>query len=305
MKDDQIPVHQLDHTEPTVIQHPEEDMTVLARWLQRGMEQGARFWLLLGGVIVALVAIAVLTSGLAAGKTGTSEAWLEVTQAKTVEDRLKIATEHPNTPVALWAKLLSAQEEYTNGVNDLTSGSRKETSGPRLLKALKLFQEVAKEASNDSTQRLVALFGAARTLEARNELPDAIEQYREVATKFPNTPEAKQALALAKALEEPVNIEFYKELYAYKPPANQPPAGSGIGDAGSLFKNLVPPSGSMTKSPGADIPVPADLAAPPATTTPNPVTPPPVETPKTEVPKTETPKVEAPKAEVPKVEAPK
>ena len=30
-------------------------MTILARWLQRGMEQGPRFWLLLGGVVVALV----------------------------------------------------------------------------------------------------------------------------------------------------------------------------------------------------------------------------------------------------------
>ena len=99
------------------------------------------------------------------------------------------------------------------------------------------------------------MFGAARALEARNELPEAIEQYRLVATKFPNTPEAKQALELAKALEEPVNVTFYKELYAYKPPASPgagsgsliPPGstfGSGTGPGSSLdsiLKNMLPP----------------------------------------------------------------
>jgi hypothetical protein len=302
MQDEQLPVHQLEHAEPTVIHKPEEDMTLLARWLQRGIEQGARFWFLLGGVIVVLVAVAVLTSGVVASKSTVSEAWNELTQAKTVEERLKIAGEYPETPVALWAKLQSAQEEYAYGIEDLTSGTRNATAGSRLLKALKLFQEVAKEAPKDSPQRLGAMFGAARTLEARNELTEAIEQYREVATKFPNTPEAKQALAFAKALEEPVNIQFYKELYAYKAPAN--PEGGGIGGPGSMFNGLLPPpgSGNGLRSPLLDMPVPSGLDAPPTST---PTVPPPVETPKAEAPKPEAPKTEAPKPEVPKTEAPK
>jgi hypothetical protein len=291
MKDEQIPVHQLDHAEPIVIHQPQEDMTVLARWLQRGMEQGIQFWLMVGGVIVILVALAVLTSGLAASRTTATQAWGELLQAKTVEDRLEVAKANPDTAVALWAKLLSAQEEYTYGVDDLTAGNRKETVGPRLSKALQLFQEVAKEAPKDSSQTLAALFGVARTLEARNELAEAIEKYRELATKFPNAPEAKQSLALAKALEEPINQQFYKELYTYKPPANPSPGG-GLGGPGSMFNGLMPPTG-----PGAvgrpsllDLPAPSDLDAPPTTTTPK-VTPP-AEAPKVEAPKTEMPKVE-------------
>jgi hypothetical protein len=291
MKDDQIPVHQLEHAEPTVIHHPEEDMTILARWLQRGMEQGSRFWLMVGGFVVVLAAIAVLTSGLVASRSASSEAWGELTRAKTVEDRLEIAKAHPDTPVSLWAKLLSAQEEYVNGIDDLTSGTRKETAGPRLSKALQLFQEVAKEAPKDSSQTLGALFGVARTLEARNELTEAKEKYREVATRFPNAPEAKQALALAKALEEPVNIQFYKELYAYKAPAN--PAPGGIGGPGSIFNNLIPPPGSSSRSPLLDMPVPTDLDAPPAS---NLKVPAPAETSKTEAPKPEAPKIETPPA---------
>jgi tetratricopeptide (TPR) repeat protein len=284
----------LEHAEPTVIHNPEQDMTILARWLQRGMEQGSRFWLLLGGVIVVLFALAILSSGIMATKSTTNDAWIDLTQAKTVEDRLKIAEAHANTPVALWAKLQSAQEEYAYGIDDLTSGTRLTTAGPRLAKALKLFQEVAKEAPKDSSQMLGAMFGAARTLEARNELSLAIEQYRELATKFPNTPEAKQSLMLAKALEEPVNIQFYKELYAYKAPTNALPGGPG--DPSSFLNGALPPLGSGAKSPGASFPVPPGLDAPPTTT---PTIPPPAETPKAEAPKTQAPKAETPKAEAP------
>ncbi len=319
MKDEHAPVHQLEHSEPTVIHHPEQDMTVLARWLQHGMEQGPRFWLLLGGVVLVLVAIAALSTGLVAGKASGSEAWLELTQAKTAEDRIKIAEAHPGTPVAGWAKLMSAREEYENGVDDLTTPGRKELAGPRLNKALKLFQEVAKDAGNNTSQAVAGLFGAARTLEAHNELDKAIEQYKLVVERFPDSPEAKQSQVMIKALEEPLNQMFYKELYAYKPPANPTPTSGGapfggLGGPGSLFtppgnfglgqpskksflpENMTPPTG-LDAPPPSTAPTPAleppkdqapkkDEAPTPAPTSP---TPPPTETPKPEPPKAELP----------------
>ena len=318
MKDER-PVHEHEHAEPTVIHHPEEDMTILARWLKHGMEQGTKFWLLVAGVVVVLVAVAVISSGLVAGKSPSGEAWIELTQAKTPEERLKIADAYPDTPAASWARLMSAEEEYTNGIDALTTPGKKELAGPRLKKALELFQQVAKDAPKDSSQALGGMIGAARTLEARNELPEAIEQYRLVASKFPNTPEAKQALELAKALEEPVNATFYKELYAYKPPATP---GAGLGGPGSL----IPPPSSFGTTPGSsinsfvpDIAAPPGLNAPPPSTSPIPApstttipleapkaeTPKATEAPKTEAPKTEAPKTEAPKTEAPKTEAPK
>ena len=300
MKDENAPHHQLDHAEPTVIHHPEEDMTILARWLQRAMEQGVRFWFLAFAAVAAVVGVSALVSGLAAAKSTGSEAWTALTQAKTAEERIKIADAHANSPVSGWAKLLAAQEEYENGVEDLTTPGKKELAGPRLKKALGLFQQVAKEAAKDSSEALGGLYGAARTLEARNELPEAIDQYKLVAERFPKSPEAKQSLELAKALQEPVNQEFYKELYAYKPPAPVPtttqpgmiPGAGSIGAPGSL---LAPPtlpgigSPPATKASSPDLTPPAGLDAPPAT---NP-------TPKPEAAKAETPKAEAPKAEAP------
>jgi hypothetical protein len=324
MKDDHPPVHQLDHAEPTVIHHPEEDMTVLARWLQRGMEQGSRFWLLLGGVVLALVVVAAISSGLVAGKAAGSEAWTELTLAKTPEERLKIAEAHPNTPAAGWAKLLSAREEYENGVDDLTTPGRKELAGARLKKALDLFQQVAKDAGKDTSQAVGGLFGAARTLEARNELDEAIKQYKLVAERFPNTPEAKQSLELIQALEEPMNRDFYKELYAYKPPATPlPPTGmgSGLGGLGGLDSFLKPPDNFGLGQPGrpmgpASTDPPVGIDAPPPSTAPTPALEPPKdqapkkeETPATSpAPATTTTPTPAPSpapADAPKVEPPK
>jgi hypothetical protein len=261
MKEKDQPVHEHEHASPTVIHHPEEDMTVLARWLQRGMEQGTRFWLWVGGVVVALATVAFLSSGVVAGKSAISQAWLDLVPAKTAEDQLKVAEAHPKTPVADWAKLRAAFEEYDNGLVDLTTPGKKETAGPRLKKALELFQQVAEEAPKDSSQALGAAIGVARTLEARNELPEAIKQYKLVASNWPGTPEAKQAEALAKALEDPENATFYKELYAYKPPPGTagnspltlPPGGSGRFDLKSILPDIPAPGG----------PAPADLAPPP------------------------------------------
>ena len=297
MKDEQIPVHQLEHAEPTVIHHPEEDMTILARWLKNGIEQGPRFWYLLGGVLVLLIALLALASGLSSSKSPMAEAWSDLTSAETPEEQLKVAETYPNTPVALWAKLQAARQEYSLGVSDLTSGnSTKVTAaGPRLLKALKLFEEVAKDAPKDSSQMLNALLGAARTLETRNELPEAIQKYRDLATKYPSTPEAKQALAYAKALEDPTAADFYKELYSPKAAAGvSSPAIPNLGDPSSLLNGLLP-KGSTP----ANQPAPPDLPPPPPSSAPK------AEAPKTDAPKADAPKADAPKAEAPKPEAPK
>jgi len=300
MKDDQVPVHEHEHAEPTVIHHPDEDMTILARWLQRGMEQGSRFWLLIGGVVLALVVVSAVSSGLVAGKAAGSQAWTELTQAKTVEDRLKIAESHPNTPAAGWAKLMSAREEYEIGVDDLTTPGKKETAGPRLAKALKLFQEVAKEAGTNSLQAVGGLFGTARTYEARNELDEAIKQYKLVVEKFPKSPEAKTAEELIKALEEPVNQMFYKELYAYKPPTNPvSPSGTGLNKSGGLDSFLNPPSTFGLGQPNKPLlpegmPAPVGLDPPPGSTT-NPA--PTIEPPKDQTPKKDEKPVSTPPTE--------
>jgi len=156
-----------------------------------------------------------------------------LTKAKDVDDRLKVAEDFPKSPAASWARLQVAGARFNEGVEKLTTD--REAGVALLGRALELFREVAKSAARDTPQARLAALGEARTLEARNELKDAIEQYQKVAATWPRTDEAKQAARLAEALTRPENVKFYEQLYAYKAPeAKMPPGGAG------MFDNIFP-----------------------------------------------------------------
>src|SRR4051794_3001398 len=87
--------HEFEHAAPTVIHDPEQDMTILARWLHRGMAQGPKFWYLLGGVVVVVVLVSMLASGLAAGRSSASKAWTELNAAQTPSQKVEVADAYP------------------------------------------------------------------------------------------------------------------------------------------------------------------------------------------------------------------
>jgi len=224
MKDEpRVPVrHQLDHAVPTVIHNPDEDMPLLARWLRRAMENQTRFWSLIAGLVAVVVVLAILANGLSLGTAASDEAWTKIDKVRKPAERVEIAKEFPNTPASRWALLDAANGFYEEGFRDLPAN--RETAGPNLKRAFDLFEQVEREASEDSPQARAAAFGAARTLEARNQLDKAIEKYKQVAKKWPGTEEAKRSEALAKELEKPESVAFYKELYEYKAPEMTLPA---------------------------------------------------------------------------------
>jgi len=271
--------HQHDHAVPTVIHHPEEDLPLLARWLHRAMANPTRFLSLLVGLVVVVLALTVLVSGFSMGKAASDEAWTELDDANTADQRVQVAERFPNTPAERWALLQAASEFYNKGFNDLPVN--RDAAGPELTKALKYFEKVAKDAPKDSPQARAGAFGVARTHEARNQLQKAIEQYEYVAKTWPGSDEAEQSKRLAGVLKEPATAAFYKGLYAFKPlettlpplgqgsfslPTGHPPVGGG-----PLFAPLLPPppppsSSSSTPSPAAgagSTELPADVFAPP------------------------------------------
>lgn len=275
--------HEFEHAAPTVIHDPEQDMTILARWLHRGMARGPKFWYLLGGVVVVIVLVSMLANGLARGRSSVGKAWSELNAAQTPSQKVEVADAYPGSEVARVARLQAATDYFFTATRDLPAN--REAAGPQLQNALKHFQQVAKEAPKDSPEALAAAFGAARTLEARNELPEAIDAYKAVASGWPGTPEAKQAQALAGRLTDPEVVAFYKELYTYKAPsASLPPSLSGLpgfpsdhpplngptvtapplmGPSGSdLLKGLTNPTPGSTL-PALPGPGPLDIAPPP------------------------------------------
>jgi len=119
--------------------------------------------------------------------------------------------------------------------------------------------------------------GKARTLEIRNELPKAIDQYRLVAKQWPGSPEAEEAQQIADKLQGPQAAAFYKELYAYSPTKmTLPPLSTeNLPDlpvpAGPVPVPVAPMAGPTRPS---NVPFgPSKPAAKPAATRPAPVSP--------------------------------
>ncbi len=257
--------HVLEHEVPTVIHNPEEDMNQLRRWIFHLQENPAKFWGILGTIAVVLLGISLISNGGLFGRTAKDEAWTELETAKTAAERVEIANTFPNTPASRWALLQAGTEYYNQGFSELPGN--KDLALPTLKKALDLFQKVAEAAEPDSIQARAATLGIARALEARNELDKAIAQYEKVAANkgWAATEEGKFAAKQAQVLKTPEAATFYKELYAFKPPTVEIPAGGKM-DLNFPLNSLIPPPGASV--PGAST-IPFTLPSlPPTSTTP-------------------------------------
>lgn len=268
--------HQLEHAVPTVIHHPEDDMPVLARWLHQAMSNPTRFWGFVGAAVLVMAVLAVLSTGLSLGGVQSDTAWTSLEAAKTPGERVEVAKDFPDTQAAHWARLQAATEYYNEGFADLPAN--RDAAGAKLQKALDLFQDVSEHAAKDSPLARASALGAARTLEARNQLEKAIKQYDLVAKNWPDTSEGKRAKALAEALRKPENEEFYKELYAFKPSTATLPPGGGLsfpgmppdhppipgGDASSILPPVFPaPLEKSSANEGGKSEMPAPVLLPP------------------------------------------
>ena len=217
--------HQLDHMVPTVIHHPEEKMTALGRLTHHVLQDPKKLstW-----VIVIAAGTLALVAGwnfATRGRSTTTEVWSKLDTAKKAEDRVEIAKQYPNSVASTWALLQAANLYFAEAIKDMPNN--KDVALPNFKKALDLFDRVAREAPKDSFQARAAVLGKARSLEARNELAGAIEQYELVVKNWPGSAEADQARQLAEALQKPEAAAFYKELYAYSPTrVTLPPFGS-------------------------------------------------------------------------------
>jgi tetratricopeptide (TPR) repeat protein len=272
MKDEpRVPIrHQLEHPVPTVIHHPEEDLPLLARWLRRAMENQTRFWSLLFGLVAVVVLLAVLSNGLSLGRATSDEAWTKLELADTPAKRVEVAEDYPNTLASRWALLQAATEFYNRGFNDLPRNI--DAAGPSFKRAAELFERVERESPADGPQARAAAFGGARTMEARNKLDKAIDEYKRVVKTWPDTEEARQAKLFAAELQKPEAAEFYRELYAYKVPEfTLPPEGEMKLPPGHPLLNGLPPSllppppprGGASKAADAALPdLPDDVFAP-------------------------------------------
>jgi tetratricopeptide (TPR) repeat protein len=252
--------HQFDHVVPTVIHNPEEKMTALGRFTHHAMQEPRRYlgWptAIIGGLFLVVVVWKLATGG----PSEVSQAWVRLDTAKTPGDRVELVKDYPNSPAKTWALLQAATEYYNQALADLPNN--RDSAMPAARKALDLFEQVQRESPRDSVQARAAALGKARTLELRNDLPKAIEQYELVAQTWPGASEAEEAKGYAEALRDPQAVAFYKDLHSYSPTrVTLPPYGSETlpfpapGGTSTTPSPAPPPGTTPSPSPGVpDIP---------------------------------------------------
>ena len=221
-----IPVrHQFDHEVPTVIHHPEEKMTALARLTHRVILDPGKYvtWALgILAIVLAIVFAANWTSSAAPRLRRFGPSSIPRPSRRTWPRPPKNT---PARPLPQWALLHAANEYYTTAMGDLPNN--RDVAISNVKRALDLYEQVAKEAPKDSFQARAALFGKARCLEARNELAKAIEQYELVASTWPGFARSRASEETRRSLKKPEAAAFYKELFAYSPPkVTLPPLGN-------------------------------------------------------------------------------
>jgi tetratricopeptide (TPR) repeat protein len=242
-----LPRHEFVEAAPTVIHHPEEKLNDLARVTHRLLEsrgQGLGPWL---AVAVGLVLALGIWNLASTGRTSEAEIWTKMEADKKSEDLLDLAKEYSGTPGAVWALYRAAGNFYLQAMGDMPKN--RDVAMPLFRRALEIYDQVIKEAPDDSPLKRAAALCKARTLEARGELPKAIEQYNLVAQTWSGTPEADEAAQKAKELARPEAVAFYKELFNYKPPRFTLPPENTKSEAA----NAPPPNAFDLPAGGSDV----------------------------------------------------
>jgi hypothetical protein len=261
-KESHAPVKQFEHAEPTVIHHYEDDQTVLERWMWLALDKGRAFWLKIAGGVILVALAALLLGRLRAGDPAVAESWKEVLLATSADEQRKIVDEFPDTKAALWTKLRLAEEQVNRAFIQMPA-SRDEAL-PLLKRASDLFVEVQEDSHDDPTLQMLATYGHARALEARNDLKRARDEYAKVAETWPDTEQGKKSAELVKILDDPDTIAFYKQLYEFKPTEmTLDPAGRGTFN---LPTGHPPLDGPTIPVPGLNDLIKKETAVPPAPT---------------------------------------
>jgi hypothetical protein len=223
--------HTPDDPPATVIHHYEQDQTLLARWIQRLLAQGATFWFLVAGSAAVVLLVGYLLNNLMSGPSTTSRAWTEVMMAGSAEDFQRVAETESETSAGRWAALRAATSRYADALKMLPVD--RETAAPLLKQALEGFEAIEKDPQADPMLQRLAILGSARTLETQDSLPEAIAEYEKIAKQWPDTDDGKAAAKRAIRLKTPEAIAFYKKFATYKAKfgtTTLPPRGKNIID---------------------------------------------------------------------------
>ena len=185
----------------------ELETNTLAKKLARWIELVKPYSKVFGGVLVAVLVIAVVGMFVrrqaARAEAAAWDAYYQATEGgrPSLDELLAVADEHRNTSVEPWARIAWADSQLQVGARLLFHD--RSTAQQFLSRAIDAYRELKTDAGNDLIRQR-AIYGLARANETLSHLDRAHQEYAEVGGAF-----AEAAKARATLIEEKPSKEFY------------------------------------------------------------------------------------------------
>jgi len=240
----------------------------LAQWLADFITKMKPYQNIIATVcIVAAIILLVLTWSARQSNAASARGWdrffrLFGTEEVNPAEFDQIAKLYPDTKLAQWSTVISADLHLSDGCEDLFVN--KVDALESLRQARSRYKDILDE-SLDPMLESRAMFGLARTLEAQGELKKAIEGYEKVAETWADGPFGAVAAERLKSLKAPKASEWYEQFEEYAPQeafASEPgvPGERPLFDSDSLTE---PPAGNPMFLPPIDRgPAPGEIKMP-------------------------------------------
>jgi hypothetical protein len=171
-------------------------------------------------LVILLIAGAVIAWRLVRNSQVASQsaAWVKVYNADNIEQFQEVAKENASRPPALAARFEGARAQLRHGLEKLAANDEKERgeAAEKVKSAGELYAQLVNDAKDYPLLVQEALMGAAKARESQGDLDGALNYYRDLAGRKPESDLTRQAQQSAKDLDDPATREkirtFYDEL---------------------------------------------------------------------------------------------
>ena len=181
---------------------------ILDRWLKKVEPYSNQ---ILVGILVATVVTLGVVFFSKSNTSAAEEAWASFVSAESADDFATVADDHPNSDIAIWARLRAGELYLAQGMQTVVSDRKSTTE--RLEQAESSFNDVLSAGTIPPRAREQALYGLAvvkETISDGNTQP-AIETYEALLEAFPDS----RFTGLAKQRIEQLKSEDTQSFYAW------------------------------------------------------------------------------------------
>lgn len=177
------------------------------------------FW---GFLILAVVLIGGLWYYARTTQAAASVLWMRLENATTPDDLQSIAQAAPGTAPARYARLERARLLLKQGLEKLlaVTDKEREDAWKDLKTAADEYEKLAGEVTDTPLLAQEALYGMAKARESQGNIDGAIEGYKQLTSKYPDSPLGKNATEQLERLEKNRKDAeaFYAKLQEFAPP---------------------------------------------------------------------------------------